>query len=186
MSGRRRVPNPPTRTTARISRRWSGLAVVPAVVAAGSSVPGTVASPGSVVAVTALGVGATRAGCRVRRRIRHPGTGRRVVAGTLRDGDRGASVDGAELGQLSGPRRLRDVAVLGHDGDREDHAVAVDADALEVGDVVAVVTGLRVVVPHPHLQLRVLVLALEVVSCPSSTPPWSSGSSSLVSLSLTS
>ena len=102
VSGRRRVPNPPTSTTARISRRswWSP-----------------------------------------RQRWwwqRRPWCRWYVVSvvATVVVGGRVASADDTQLGQLGGRVGLGNLGVAGHDSDGEHHAVVVEAQVAEVGDVV--------------------------------------------------
>ena len=148
VNGRRRVPYPPTRTIARISRwRW-----VPVRLDAG----GVVAArrrraPGRR--------GAAR-GCpgHDRRAGDDRGAGDDRLSG--REAVRGWHVDRAELGQVGRPRRHRHVDVPGHEGDRDRHPVVGDADVVEVRRVRGARARVLVAVPHDDLELGVLVAAL--------------------------
>ena len=138
VSGRKRVPKPPTSTTARISRLWWLLRR-------------TVALRGARLAALMAPVEPSW----YRRRGQRRGAG-----------DHGATIGRSKRGQLRSPVGLRDVGALGHEGDREDHAIVGDADVLHVRDDVVERVGVVVVIPDTGDQLRVLAVALGVLGRP--------------------
>ena len=69
-----------------------------------------------------------------------------------------AGVGGAERGRSAAHGGMTDVGVLRGEGDREHHAVVVDPDVVEVGDVAVAGVGVGVAVPDHDLQLGVLAV----------------------------
>ena len=148
VSGRSRVPKPPTRTTARISR-WSWWWRAEVVVA-------------------------PRRG---RRRARSPTARRRrswwsataepgTESGTLSVGSEPVST--APSARARRPTAASRCRCRGLEGDRDHEAVLVDADVVEVGHVATAVAGVVRALPDRHRQLAVLAvralrLALDVL-----------------------
>ena len=146
VSGRSRVPNPPTSTMAC-----------------------TAASPRSCrCPLSSL---SSRVGRRpVRRCSRSARCCRRLAAGaarccrrdagTVSPGSRRWRVEGAELLEVGRRRRHLDVDVVGHEGDRDRQAVLVERDVVEAARVHLTRARIEVVLPHDDGQPSVLAVAL--------------------------